>query len=306
MDYSMVDFNNCVFRYRTCEQKNYDALTENKLYFSIPAKFNDPYDCLLFANIQKIWAEVNANVLSEMDSYIEKIRENNPLEACITYKMWNFEREKALDLLFDNIHNNLKYFKRLILENTRVICFSEKYDSALMWSHYANYHEGFVIVYDKDKLINSPVFSASDQELLNRIRIDPIKYSEKQLDLTNDLGWIVRENWSPKKINHARIENYIGSSVLRQALLQKSTDWSYEKEWRITERKLNIQEPSNISYLKCKPEAILVGSKCTKENHANLARIAIKLGVPIYRLYLSETVNSFELRIGDGESYHVF
>ena len=39
-------------------------------------------------------------------------------------------------------------FKENLLNNTRIICFSELYDSMLMWSHYAKYHQGFCIEYE--------------------------------------------------------------------------------------------------------------------------------------------------------------
>ena len=41
-------FENCLFRYRKLNdadrEKNIDALKNNRLYFSTPVNFNDPYD----------------------------------------------------------------------------------------------------------------------------------------------------------------------------------------------------------------------------------------------------------------------
>ena len=45
-----LDYNTLV-RYRTISENNLNALKEDRLYYSTPANFNDPYDTLLYADL---------------------------------------------------------------------------------------------------------------------------------------------------------------------------------------------------------------------------------------------------------------
>ena len=51
-------FENCLFRYRKLNdadrEKNIDALKNNRLYFSTPVNFNDPYDNRMYVDKDKI------------------------------------------------------------------------------------------------------------------------------------------------------------------------------------------------------------------------------------------------------------
>jgi hypothetical protein len=80
-----------------------------------------------------------------------------------------------------------------------VYCMSEIPDSLLMWSHYANHHEGFCVGFDT----NNKVFG----------KAQPIIYSE----------------------NYPVINIHTGSQEEKTdaQMLTKSKCWEYEREWRI-------------------------------------------------------------------------
>jgi len=84
-------------------------------------------------------------------------------------------------------------------DKTLISCFSSRYDSILMWSHYAENHRGICIGYDVNKYIDL---------------IYPVSYQE---DYSN---------------NCSKNVNDVGYSA-DCAKLIKSKEWSYEQEWRI-------------------------------------------------------------------------
>ena len=151
--------------------------------------------------------------------------------------------------LFNQLHLKLRDVRCLIRKETKVICFSETLNSLLLWSHYADYHKGFCLAYDKNELIQAKSYSNDGIEMPNvKIRIDPIQYVDKQIDLTEEVGLYARYKL-PKDPTFNGEEVTVGVIKLRQMLLQKAKDWAYEKEWRVTERRLDIEQPSGVNYL---------------------------------------------------------
>ena len=308
IQWSDIDSSNWLYRYRCFDDtgSSLEALQQGRLYFSTPAWFNDPYDCLVFASTQRIWGEMYYNINRGMDDYISSIKEIAPLEAFIADHEWNNDKSGTLDKTYNLFRICLRDVRGQIRNNTKIICFSELHDSMLMWSHYANYHKGFALAYDKDEIRKSTVFTESGECLCNSVRCEPVNYVNKQIDLTDEVGWYVRENVMPKDSAYNPVDRSVGVMKIRRVLLEKAEVWSYEKEWRVTERALEFTRKSKASYLSCKPKAIIVGSKAEQQNHEQLIEIAREQDIPIFRMYLSEDEKGFSLRPGRGDPFYCF
>ncbi|MPM22702.1 hypothetical protein SDC9_69160 [bioreactor metagenome] len=89
--------------------------------------------------------------------------------------------------------HNLLRFKQ------RIWCVTETYDNPLMWAHYAASHKGFCVGYAKESI----------QKICTKFA--PIKYCA-----------------SPGQINTDNLD----MNEIDDLLFVKSTDWSYEREWR--------------------------------------------------------------------------
>ncbi len=94
----------------------------------------------------------------------------------------------------------------------RMICLSEKWDSLLMWGHYACSHKGICL-----KLHVDPSTLPYAEDIL-----EPVRYSTHYQNYATDL-------------------NQGDITALRTYLLTKSVDWLYEKEWRYITRCMNCQ-----------------------------------------------------------------
>lgn len=89
--------------------------------------------------------------------------------------------------------------------NVGVLCLSEVRDSILMWGHYTENHRGFVVGFDPDH----PFFSKRSSE-------------------DDDFGFLRWVNYQPQ-----RPQVMLSDTTSIAWFQTKSTDWAYEKEWRI-------------------------------------------------------------------------
>ena len=102
-------------------------ITDNKLYFSSPADFNDPYDC---------------NIPDGTDFPDENIR------------ILILKKGKTSVKLIEKIQRNptlLPQYLKQYIKDSGICCFSKLYDSILMWAHYANSHTGICLKFDTTK-----------------------------------------------------------------------------------------------------------------------------------------------------------
>ena len=292
-----------LYRYRPIRDDILCAFEMDRLYFSAPEMFNDPYDNLLFANLEKIWSNVYGNILYGMDGYLSRLKERNLHLAFFAYDFWKEEkREESIELFFERICSAVDSVKKNVRHNVKIVCFSEIFDSMLMWSHYADNHKGFVLIFDKTDLKNAERYSITEEQLENKIRLEKVEYVEKQIDLSEDIENYVRSKMP--NFDDAVIvpDGTISQHKLREFVIQKSVEWKYEKEWRMIPRIIDLEKQSPLGYVECRPKGIILGTHCDEENSKKIISIAKKKGIPVYRMFLSEFSPEFKLEIGEGEN----
>lgn len=159
-----------------------------------------------------------------------------------------------------------------------ILSLTEDPNNLLMWSHYANSHKGFVIAFNAlDNFFHpKPILT-----YLNNLR--KIEYSSnKQLSKNN--------------------------SFFDENLFLKSTEWEYEREWRIVRWSKNanhvLQENSSFPiYLFDLPpsciKSIILGSRMEKKNKEKIRNILSENKdfnhVSIFRASLHESQSRIEL-----------
>ena len=193
------------------DPKLINALTDSKIFFSHPAKFNDPLECVIPIKINDY--EKNE---SKYKSYIEKIfKEQTGINSNSS--------NKRLQRFYETINFGIP------LENCLVACLTKKENNALMWSHYADQYQGACLCYDIpddiEEFQKKICWSNEIQELAkNKIRaqIQEVKYRSKRFFLEIENTNLPVEEWKFK--NDYKIEN---------AIFIKPKFWSYEQEMRI-------------------------------------------------------------------------
>lgn len=294
---------NTLTRYRSCTLQNIENLKKDCLYYSTPANFNDPYDTLLYANYFRILGNVAENLNIGMQNYLKRLNERDKFLASVGIAMWyGNKRNDFLETFFQSIHDAARELKESLRNNVRIICFSENYLSMLMWSHYADNHKGFAIIYDKDVIISADNFTADNTVITKKTLLRPVNYVDHQLDLTEELEEYVRAYRMRSLGDVKPPQCHLSVEKLRTTLLEKSQDWSYEREWRVIPRNISLENPSNLSYMKVRPKAVIMGSQCEKNNQKEIIDICGKKKIPVYKAEINYWDPGFKLVVIEPDS----
>lgn len=224
-----------LYKYLPFNQNSLKILIDNKFYLSPPDLQNDPFEGdFKISNLPDLYKEKTFEILLE-NRKKEGITwlDNNTKERLL--KGWLDMQEFQL-YLEDYLSNTIK-------RRYGTTSFSKNCRSILMWSHYADSHKGFVIVFDRESL------SLQYGILGNIFNVEYNGAPEISVD-ANDLS--INDNNKPLFKNKLR-------------------SWAKEKEVRIIkEHFLKKEYESPYSrLLKFPPESIvgiIYGSKMSLEN----------------------------------------
>ncbi|CAO4135997.1 DUF2971 domain-containing protein [Methylorubrum extorquens] len=187
-----------VYKYRSLRDQSFEftraIVQDNTVWFSKPADFNDPFDCAPalsaectdaeFDNYLRDMVQKQGQHMSRVErrAAIKKMKQNNT----------HYHRSQTLKKAFDEIVPR-------IVNRAGILSLSAKCDDVLMWSHYADSHQGCCLRFNTE---GSP-FSHARRVVYSKNR--PF-------------------------INMIRDEQ---GEMLFKSLLTKADFWSYEQEWRI-------------------------------------------------------------------------
>lgn len=251
--FGLIKFVNGIYK-DNGENDFLNSLKNNQLWVASPKTFNDPYDCMMNIDIKDEVMEKTKIVLQELfgDSIANELLNK-------TKDVQN-QANNNLRPEFDKI---VKNGTEEIQEGLFVSCFSElsNLNSILMWSHYANQHRGFCVEYDYREI--------------NRLRIKdntiiPILYSDKP-------------NICEVKID-TRVE------ILQYQLgiaFTKSTEWEYEKEWRLIEINDEDQKGKNgflIPFVR--PKRIYMGCRISDQLREDIIKYCYANNIDLYQMKL--------------------
>jgi hypothetical protein len=239
-----------LYKYRIWnDQYQKRILTDNEIYLASADQFNDPFDATL--------------------PYRYKDEELTPDN--IFKKLYILGREQWPDMPEEELHqrcydrqasgvfDNGQYwkeeyrqFKEDVNNKFGILSLTSKNNNLLMWSHYANSHQGFCVGFDKFLLYETTLGE-----------ISPVLYS----DVFPKVG--IFEN------------NVEG---LTKILITKSTNWSYEDEYRIT--KINASRKIFVIPDKAIQEIVL-GLKMPEQYKNEIVELAAHK-FPNARIYQSQ------------------
>jgi hypothetical protein len=318
-DYCLNITPNSLYRYRSCTNHSIDAFKNDKFLLTKPTIFNDPYDALLFVDKNKILNQILSVSLQESDerinrllndsgyreneeekfgkSFIKKIIENalhNKKQKVDKSDFWEFQKtyqEHRIDLI---IELSLKSLRQCAL----VGCLSENVDSILMWSHYASNHTGFVLNYDFKELYRIDIGLANVQgsHFLDK-KISPILYKKERFDAT----YYIEFHYIDDFYRHLGLRlhyPFFDKLFYYKFFLYKSTEWGYEKEWRIIKTtNIDIDNKPDFEYIdNIKPKEIYLGKDISEVDKSILIDIAKYKKIKIFQMQIDFTEKKYKLR----------
>ena len=202
-----------LYKYRSVSLKDHhlDIICQSEVWFSSPGAFNDPFDSNVAYFVD--YSDIDKNI-----SYATKaLKREMPRWSLV--KRRQFAKIRAEELMNDieNQKELEELHRQQMFDDFSMCCLSAHNDSVLMWAHYANNHRGICIGistsslnYMRDRMLKSYGI---------QVMLDSVKYQSDPpvVDFFDSMS--------------GRIDTFERDVTLRT--YTKSSEWSYEKEWRL-------------------------------------------------------------------------
>lgn len=188
-----------------------DVLENLRLCFSTPQNLNDPFELQPPLMMEETNRRLSEYSRANLDEIVEQqlTEALGPMRTLATPEMLEPLKKKFLDnldsVLEANSGNIQGMFNSAAAKHIGVLCLSEVNDDILMWAHYTDSHQGFVVEFDPSSAYFNKKITQEDE--FRHLR--KVIYSE------------VRPEFS------------LLTAKNLDAFLTKSPHWVYEKEWRM-------------------------------------------------------------------------
>jgi len=227
-----------IYKYLPISEGSKAVLTTGTLKYNNSDGFNDPFDCITSYDVEASMA------------YFES-RKDIFLAASNHLKYSPSKRIENKRKMYYGIKRSIASgeFHNDIIKRVGICCFSRSSNNILMWSHYAQNHTGFVIEFEVN--FNDPTAKFSNLE--NKLIGYDVVYQEHMPIIT---------------AGNREFESVKG------VFLTKSTDWSYEQEYRVitTDKGPGIHDfDSNMI------SRVIVGAKISPPDYQEIKKIVMNL-----------------------------
>jgi len=251
-----------LYKFQSFEGKSLENLRRGQIWFSKPARLNDPFDCATPVNFIDI---DNENVMAKFfeNYYFEDLRKSGNVEEISKFKRQHFPNGKPDQetlILAEKLCREFSQQQDEKYSHTGVACFTTKLENILMWSYYANGHKGFCLEFDTK-------YFPSSAKLIQVI------YSSSYPTL------------SPEDL-------YKAPHKLGEPLYTKSKDWENEEEWRLIMK----QGDSSFEYNHKALTAIYFGCWALKEDIEKITTLPAKAAPRLYQMQRSKTEFKLEYK----------
>ncbi len=225
-----------LYKYKKFNERSIALLFNNNIYVADPATFNDPLDCK-----PNILRDATSEKLQEIIVTLGQGIGKEKIDDCkyMSSQYGDYTKdEKAKGYFIDGLYSEVFEIVKDCFLGHGIFSMSSKWDSPLMWSHYADCHKGICIEYDIEENGFQYIYK--------------INYNSSRLISCNDVyKWLVNKDTEAEKI------------VFNSFFLNKASEWKYEGEYRfISKHKGDKCSPFKISaiYFGLKTEVSVIAS----------------------------------------------
>ena len=250
-----------LYKFRTVNSNNLEALSSNHLWFSDLGDFNDPFEGSYI---------LDNDLTKEDEELLKKAIQKKPINNRAAQR----EYEETLKKIGIDLKNNTAEELNLaivkhklqslidIIHSIKCISMSLKDDKIdpiyqnLLWSHYSDGLRGFCLVFNKEFLMNN--FYTSTEDAIRGINIS-------YQDLPNKLkiSEYIRSKSFVGELDHSTIQR------VTDTIATKSTHWLYENEIRFlstSSSNLHSYKPDNLV-------EIVIGEKMSQSQQKSITEI---------------------------------
>lgn len=288
---SKIHYPRFLFKYRSVNSNNLEALRTNKLFFSQASKYDDPFDTFLHIDIDKVQQEFDGNFSSSAS--IEALAKgmeatfNNipgvPQEFLQQVTTPDGLRQLYNGGVLNQFLSSALALRTRIQEEVFSICFSENGFNESLWLKYADMHRGYVLIYDlydNDSYHCGKLEKCSSCQIVQGgTRIYPVYYSNTPHDATNFAKLVVwrelEQRWGVQIPEFLRGElKPLPWEVERNSLIKKECH-KYDEEWRMIANS-PLQSPAMIEWV---PYGVIVGLRTSQVDTNLIVSLAKEAGI---------------------------
>ena len=259
-----------LYHYETFHpERLHDILSNNRVWVSSPADFNDPWDFKFDYDVASLADPtiVEKEVRGYIDVTYQRMRGMPLKEIFARAKQYRDDPK----MLAERAQEAAVVITLQAQNQYRVYCTASRWDCQLMWAHYGGKHTGICLEYATD----NPVFSAA---MAVEYRDD---YPNFRLFAKDD----------------------VADTDVERAFTAKSSAWAYEREYRVVaqERAHATAHPTLVAegnYLAIPREsltAIVVGCAANADTVRGVARLLVETKHPAVMRRLERSKSKYEL-----------
>jgi hypothetical protein len=246
-----MNFPPILYKYRSVADA-LRILCDRRVKISSARAFNDPFE-LSPIFVGQIEQTNFLALILKPESLHALYRQRRPPMSFSEHAAFMHASGEALFALFDQ-HGTMAFVKNTFEEdvanNFPMFCLSEPNDDLLMWSHYADCHEGIVLGFSTEGWGPNP------RAFL------PVRYRDKRPEIN---------------LNDILSTSDRCFSVYTAAYTTKSKHWEYEGEFRCffgSDPRITSEVAKDGSEMR----EIIFGCRCTRENRSVIASAATTAG----------------------------
>lgn len=241
-----------------------DILKNRRIRFTQPSAFNDPFEMQPFFE----HLGVTPDGLDTSEEEKQRVKEFAAKEFYARVSDWGREHigeeffTELFELAFEAVYPSYveallsdspgvvealrRHVPERINKRLGVLCLTEKPDNLLMWAHYAQNHQGFVIEFDDThSFFGRPGgFRAESSEWLHR-------------EMKDMCGHLQKVEYADER----PAAKPLMSLTAVEVFLLKSREWEYEREWRMFRLLEDCEEvvgagPGGVHLFSLPPECV--------------------------------------------------
>ncbi len=260
--------------YKYLGPKRVEYLENELISFTTPKMLNDPFECYPGLDSSLIEFTIFNEFFS--NHFIELITSNFIPDYLKRDKINNLYKKYQSSVInvksnFETIINNFNKLNNEVNSQIGILSLSRNWSKTLMWSHYAESHQGFVIGFNSQH----EFFKGTSNKMITELL--PVTYNQER----TQTPLVLKNNFEYTK----------------NVVLLKHIDWKYEEEERMIgylkhcDKVVNVGT-NNFHLFKLPHDAIeeiIIGYYSDKNLTDLLTDFALKRNIQLYRADLSKT-----------------
>ncbi|MDQ8188577.1 DUF2971 domain-containing protein [Pelagicoccus sp. SDUM812002] len=252
----------------------YAVLNSGCLRWSSPVQFNDPFDIpeVLYEDFDP--KHLQSVLIDRVTKILEGTEDTSSrtlspgvllLKKLIAFAEEGMRKEiySSFSEIVDStdklplVFGELREFWAVNRKRMRILCLTDRWNSASMWDRYSSSHTGVVFELFCDEEIDSSLITA--QEVI---------YSDEPMKISTVEGFVDYILFDPTETM---------MHMMEQNTLTKTLDWRNEQEFRVVSWKRKIEDEGDYSDYAIHPneaKSIILGASMNQEDQDRLTLIA--------------------------------